>query len=135
VDRCRGDSSAAGRGPIEGRDGVAHGCARALRQFRGISAVVRTATPIDFNFDVESTERIVCSELVYLVYPDVPWPSSPLLGRAIVSPDHVAQMALAGGPLDLVRFYYDGERLGDDAEQVLASLVKRAPSKRSRGER
>jgi hypothetical protein len=88
-----------------------------LRGFREIGK------PYDFNFDLESTERMVCSELVYLVFPDLPWPTSSVLGRTIVTPDHVAQMAGKRGPLELVRFYYDGRRLDGEAGATLARLV------------
>lgn len=88
-----------------------------LRGFREIGK------PYDFNFDLESTERMVCSELVYLVFPDLSWPTGSLLGRAIVTPDHVAQMAEPGGPLELVRFYHDGRNLGGEAGATLARLV------------
>jgi hypothetical protein len=88
-----------------------------LRGFREIGK------PYDFNVDLESTERMVCSELVYVVYPDLPGPTGSLLGRAIVTPDHVAQMAAPGGPLELVRFYYDGRRLDGQAGATLARLV------------
>jgi hypothetical protein len=88
-----------------------------LRGFREIGK------PYDFNFDLSSTERMVCSELVYLVFPDLPWPTGSVLGKAIVTPDHVAQMAEPNGPLELVRLYYDGRRLNGEANATLARLA------------
>jgi uncharacterized protein YycO len=46
----------------------------------------------DFNFDVETLDKIVCSELVYIVYGQVKWPTKYRLGRATISPDDVAEV-------------------------------------------
>ena len=63
----------------------------------------------DFNFDVETTGTIVCSELPYHVYPGVDWTTEEQLGRFTISPDHVALEALEGNAdFDLVAFYHDG---------------------------
>jgi len=63
----------------------------------------------DFNFDVETTGSIVCSELPYHVYPGVAWTTSAQLGRFTISPDQVASQALGdNGAFDLVVFYHDG---------------------------
>ncbi|MGI9570613.1 MAG: YiiX/YebB-like N1pC/P60 family cysteine hydrolase, partial [Desulfobulbia bacterium] len=48
----------------------------------------------DFNFDIESSGEIVCSELIFVVYDDYDWPVEKSLGRYTVSPDHVAKLAL-----------------------------------------
>jgi hypothetical protein len=45
----------------------------------------------DFNFDVENLDKIVCSELIYLVFGQVHWPSKYRLGRASVTPDNIAE--------------------------------------------
>lgn len=66
----------------------------------------------DFNFDVETQDKIVCSELAYMVFADVEWPTDEVLGRVTISPDNVAVTALAGGAFDLVAFYRDGRELG-----------------------
>lgn len=63
----------------------------------------------DFNFDAESTDRIFCSKLIYLVYGDIAWPTSRLLGRFTVSPDDIARRALGDAALDIVLLYHDGE--------------------------
>ncbi len=46
----------------------------------------------DFNFDVETTDRLVCSELLYQSYGDVVWPTEAYLGRYTISPDNVASI-------------------------------------------
>jgi hypothetical protein len=51
---------------------------------------------------------IVCSELVYHAYGDVPWPTERKLGRVVVSPDNIAQEAVNGGPFNVALLYHDG---------------------------
>lgn len=82
--------------------------ARVLRAFRQLGKAY------DFNFDVESTDRIVCSELIYQVYTEIPWPTSKQLGRATISPDQVAQRALPGGPLRVILLVEDGRPIETD---------------------
>ena len=79
----------------------------------------------DFNFDVETTGTIVCSELPYHVYPGVDWTTQEQLGRFTISPDHVALEALEGNAdFDLVAFYHDGTLVPpQDALGRLRALV------------
>lgn len=63
----------------------------------------------DFNFDVNTTDKIVCSELAYISFPTVDWPTEETLGRHSISPDNVAQLAWSNVPLELVLFYHDGQ--------------------------
>ena len=46
----------------------------------------------DFNFDIETLDKIVCSELIYIIYGQVKWPTKYRLGRATISPDDVAEV-------------------------------------------
>lgn len=80
----------------------------------------------DFNFDVETADRIVCSELVYQVYTGIPWPTGKALGRWTISPDQVAIRALNGGPLQVVELWHDGKRVDGDPSVALAGLLKAA---------
>ena len=79
----------------------------------------------DFNFDVETTGTIVCSELPYHVYPGVEWTTEEQLGRFTISPDDVALEALEGGAVfDLVALYHDGTLVPpQDALGTLRELV------------
>ena len=71
----------------------------------------------DFNFDVNTTDKIVCSELAYISFPSMNWPTEKTLGRHSISPDNVAQLAWNNVPLRLVMFYHDGQFI-DKAVQV-----------------
>ena len=80
----------------------------------------------DFNFDVETSGKIVCSELPYHVYPGVEWATESQLGRFTINPDHIAAQALsATGPFELVLFYQDGLLVDSaDAPARLRDLVQ-----------
>jgi hypothetical protein len=70
----------------------------------------------DFNFDVNTTDKIVCSELAYVSFPSVDWPTAKALGRHSISPDNVAQLAWNNVPLKLVMFYHDGRLVEEDLQ-------------------
>lgn len=46
----------------------------------------------DFNFDVETLDKIVCSELIYIVFGQVHWPTKYRLARSTITPDDVAEV-------------------------------------------
>lgn len=77
----------------------------------------------DFNFDVETDRRIVCSELAYVVYHNIPWPTSKTLGRYTISPDNVAVKAVDGGPLMPVLIYRDGRKVPERLPETLKQLL------------
>lgn len=70
----------------------------------------------DFNFDVNTTDKIVCSELAYVSFPSMDWPTQKTLGRYSISPDHVAKLAWNNVPLELVMFYHDGRLIEKDKQ-------------------
>ncbi len=74
----------------------------------------------DFNFDVNTTDKIVCSELAYISFPSMDWPTEETLGRHSISPDNVAQLAWNNVPLQLVLFYHDGQLV--EADEQVAKL-------------
>ena len=79
----------------------------------------------DFNFDVETSGTIVCSELPYHVYPDVDWETEAQLGRFTISPDQIAAQALSpAGAFELIMLYHDGQLVEQDqALERMRSLV------------
>ncbi|MBL4623744.1 MAG: hypothetical protein JKY42_01165 [Flavobacteriales bacterium] len=76
----------------------------------------------DFNFDVNTTDKIVCSELAYISYPTIDWTTEKALGRYTISPDNVAKLCWNGMPLELITFYHDGELV--EKEKQLSLLKK-----------
>lgn len=82
----------------------------------------------DFNFDVETTGSIVCSELPYHVYPGVAWQTEAQLGRFTISPDDVAAQALSeDGAFELILLVHDGEEVESaDALSRMRALMRDA---------
>lgn len=97
-----------------------------LRKEALIMAFRQLGKKYDFNFDVNTTDKIVCSELAYVSFPSIDWPTAKTLGRYSISPDNVAQLAWNNVPLQLVIFYHDG-KLVEESVQVekMKELMKR----------
>lgn len=90
---------------------------------RILLALKQVGKGYDFNFDVETTDKIVCSELVYTVYTDMKWPTEKALGRYTISPDNVAKKAVGTGELKLISFYHDGKEVGEHKIELMAQLM------------
>ncbi len=78
----------------------------------------------DFNFDVETTDKIVCSQLVYLAYSKIEWPTESVVGRYTISPDNIANKALNNGPFELKLFYHEGKRVEKNELELMENLMK-----------
>ena len=100
---------------------------RELKKDRKNEYLVRAFTPVgkkyDFNFDVETDKKIVCSEIAYVVFHDVNWQTEKSIGRYTISPDNVANMALGNGPFEIIELYHDGKRIKKNQEQYFSSLI------------
>ncbi len=48
----------------------------------------------DFNFNVESPDMIFCTELVYLVYEQIPWKTERIVRHFTISPDYLVLEAM-----------------------------------------
>lgn len=46
----------------------------------------------DFNFDVSTLDKIVCSELIYIFFGTVHWPTQYQFGRPTITPDNIAEI-------------------------------------------
>jgi len=73
----------------------------------------------DFNFDVNTTEKIVCSELAYVCFPQIDWPTEKTAGRFTISPDNVANLCWKGVPLELITFYHDGKKVNKEIQLTM----------------
>jgi hypothetical protein len=89
-----------------------------------IRAFSQIGKEYDFNFDVETDNKIVCSELAYVVFHDIQWPTEKSMGRYTISPDNVAVKAIHNGPLAPIVIYRSGERQQGDLEAVLEDILK-----------
>jgi hypothetical protein len=88
-----------------------------------LRALTQVGKKYDFNFDVETDKKIVCSEIAYVVFHDVNWQTEKSIGRFTISPDNVARMALENGPFEVIELYHDGKRVKKDQEQYFATLL------------
>ena len=89
-----------------------------------LQALRQVGKAYDFNFDTQSANRIVCSELVYHAYGDVRWPTERKLGRVVVSPDNIAQEATGTGPFEVVVLYHDGVEVTEALQARLSALIE-----------
>lgn len=69
----------------------------------------------DFNFDVETTNKLVCSELLYQSFTNVHWPTQLYLKgkleRVTISPDNVVSLALYDdAPIELIYYVAQKEK-------------------------
>jgi len=101
--------------------------ARTTNQKDTIDAILLALRQIgkayDFNFDVESTDKIVCSELIYVAFTHIDWPTTNTLGRYTISPDNIAVKALGQGSLQLIMLVHDGKHITNNANTVMAQLL------------
>ena len=98
-----------------------------------LQALRQVGKAYDFNFDVESTDRIVCSELVYHAYGDIRWPTARHLGRATVSPDNIAVLATGDGLLSVSLLFHDGREVAENSRRYIETLVQPGVVKLARG--
>ncbi len=82
-----------------------------------LNAFSQIGKSYDFNFDVESKNEIVCSELIYISFDDLDWNTSKTAGRYTISPDNVAQKLLDDN-MDPVLLYINGEELTENIGTV-----------------
>lgn len=80
----------------------------------------------DYNFDVETDKRIVCSEIAYVVFNNYAWETERILGRATISPDNVAHFAEQTGKFETTLLYIDGQKVSGDLEQLMKTLLEGA---------
>lgn len=106
-----------------------------LRDIRKVSddyrrkAIRRTFQQIgkeyDFNFDVNTQDRIICSEIAYVVFSDVKFPLDRTLGRNTISPDNVVKKAQGDSAVfEPVILYYNGKRYRQNLTKSVDLLLK-----------
>lgn len=77
----------------------------------------------DFNFNVNTTEKIVCSELAYVCFPQIDWPTEKTAGRHTISPDNVANLCWNETPLELISFYHDGKKVDKNSQLNVLKIL------------
>lgn len=82
-----------------------------------LNAFSQIGKSYDFNFDVESKNEIVCSELIYVSFDDLDWNTSKTVGRYTISPDNVAQN-LKYDSFEAIMLYLDGIEVADKINDI-----------------
>lgn len=77
----------------------------------------------DFNFDVETGKTIVCSELHYRVFINIPFETTRMLGRSTINVDQVAKQALDNGSFEPVLLFLSGEKIQESMFSFFEGLL------------
>lgn len=77
----------------------------------------------DFNFDISTSNRIICSELVYVSYLHIDWPTEKALGRYTISPDHIAEK-VNDDTLNVVSLFLHGKQIKQDLKQQFINVLE-----------
>ena len=78
----------------------------------------------DFEYDVENSDKIICSELVYITYLSVDWQTESLAGINTISPDNVAVKSVESGTVfSLPILYVDGVEMTENRVEVMQALL------------
>lgn len=65
----------------------------------------------DFGFDLMSTNKVTCTEIIAFSYGKVNWPTSTVLGRKTFTPNHLAELVFYNNsPLKYIAFYGGNEK-------------------------
>lgn len=70
----------------------------------------------DYNFNVESPDRLICTELIYLVFDQIDWETRKTAGRFTISPDDLVKTSLENNELE-IPFYFDQKELVENPDR------------------
>jgi hypothetical protein len=80
----------------------------------------------DFNFDVESSDKIVCSELVYITSVNHNYKTEKLIGRHTISPDNVAYKSIEDNSvIKIVTLINDNQIIYNDKIKYMKKLINK----------
>lgn len=77
----------------------------------------------DFNYDIETTDKIVCSQLVYIAYSDINWSTDRVAGRYTISPDAIAAQTLTNEQVSIELLYLYNKRVDQDLSQQMSEVL------------
>jgi len=77
----------------------------------------------DFNFDVNTSSELVCTEVAYWTFVDFDFKTDRALGKQYLTPDHIARMGdEPGDSFFPAAFYINGNRIEGKQETLQAQL-------------
>ena len=80
--------------------------------------------PYDFNFDIESSEAITCTELVFLATDFIDWKVRHTFGRFTLSPDDLLNTAIENDLLEIPVFFTKTKVIENPDPNFLRSKLK-----------
>jgi len=83
----------------------------------------------DFGYDVESSKKIICSELHYLTFDEIVFNTDRFFGINTITVDQVAEQGLKGGAFYPVNLYLDGIRI---EENKIFEIYDQLPTAKNR---
>jgi len=95
-----------------------------VRKKRIILTLRQLGKDYDFKFDVETSVRIVCSELIYATDTAINWETEKTVGINTISPDNVAVKLLdENSSFTLPLLYHDGKEITTDRIAYMSGLL------------
>lgn len=77
----------------------------------------------DYNFDIESSDKINCTELVYLAYDFINWKERYYLGKYTLFPDDILLSVLNDKCFEIAAFLKDGKLIRHPDQKSIYSLI------------
>jgi uncharacterized protein YycO len=91
-----------------------------------LNAFKQIGKSYDFNFDVETDERIVCSELAYVTFSDLDWNLEEQVGRYTISPDNVGEKVTIDGEFSTILIFHDGIEAKGNLDKKFKLLMEKS---------
>ena len=84
---------------------------------------IQVGKKYDFNFNIESPDQLVCTELIYLVYDQINWETKEMAGRTVISPDLLVQTALKNESLKIPLYFDQEEYIVNPNSKFISALI------------
>ena len=78
----------------------------------------------DFNFDIESSDKVNCTELIYLAFDFIDWKVRYFMDRYTLFPDDLLLTALDNNNFEIPALLKNGELLVKPDSAYIRSLLK-----------
>lgn len=92
-----------------------------------LKALAQIGKKYDFNYNIENSETIICSELPFVLFEEVSWETQKMFGRYTITVDEVAKQGKTGGDFILKKLYLDGEKVDKEISQNVFNELDKMP--------
>jgi hypothetical protein len=83
----------------------------------------------DFNFDVQTQDVLVCSELIFMSFLNIDFRTERVAGRWTINPDAIAERSNPNQEFELLLFYVGGQKVENKLPEKMAYLLANADKK------